>query len=212
MPAFVKAPLGVSIALQDQGPAQPFGVRLDWRAPASTESTGTPEIKEGWMICWFLPRKSAEDAWQMTQLDSSEFGVMRRYDIQQLYKILRLMQYQPQTFDPEADTLKGRALYVLQQTINAINLGCVYALIAIGFHPGLRHHAGDQFRLRRPLHARRLYRLHRLDPVRVLFRIGRHRRGAAGRCRRLRDHGRRRLGDGQARLPADARTCRRRRH
>ncbi|HVR68553.1 MAG TPA: branched-chain amino acid ABC transporter permease [Verrucomicrobiae bacterium] len=133
MPAFVKAPLGVTIGLQDEGPAQPFGVRLDWRAPAATGSTGTPEIKEGWMICWFLPRKSAEDAWQMTQLNSSEFGMMRRYDIQQLYKMLRLMQYQPQTFDPEADTLKGRALYVLQQTINAISLGCVYALIAIGF-------------------------------------------------------------------------------
>ena len=133
MPAFVKAPLGVSIVLQDQGAVQPFGVRLDWRAPAATESTGTPEIKEGWMICWFLPRKSAEDAWQMTQLDSSEFGVMRRYDIQQLYKMLRVMQYQPQDFDPESDTAKGRALYVLQQTINAINLGCVYALIAIGF-------------------------------------------------------------------------------
>jgi len=133
MPAFVKAPLGVAIGLQDQGPAQPFGVRLDWRATAAAESTGAPAIKEGWMICWFLPRKSAEDAWQMTQLDSSEFGVMRRYDIQQLYKILRLMQYQPQSFDPDADSAKGRALYLLQQTINAVSLGCVYALIAIGF-------------------------------------------------------------------------------
>ncbi len=133
MPAFVKAPLGVAIGLQDRGHGQPFGVRLDWRAPGATLSTGAPEIKEGWMICWFLPRKSAEDAWQMTQLDSSEFGVMRRYDIQQLHKMLRLMQHQPQDFDPETDTAKGRALYVLQQTINAINLGCVYALIAIGF-------------------------------------------------------------------------------
>jgi branched-chain amino acid transport system permease protein len=132
MPAFVKAPLGVAIELQDQGPAQPFGVRLDWRAPAATGS-GAPKIKEGWMICWFLPRTSTEDAWQMTQINSSEFGVMRRYDIQQLYKMLRLMQYQPQTFNPEADTVHGRALYVLQQTINALSLGCVYALIAIGF-------------------------------------------------------------------------------
>src|SRR5215510_14435645 len=55
MPAFVKAPLGVAIGLQDQGPSQPFGVRLDWRAPAATGS-GAPKIKEGWMICWFLPR------------------------------------------------------------------------------------------------------------------------------------------------------------
>jgi branched-chain amino acid transport system permease protein len=133
MPAFVKAPLGVTIAHQDQGPAEPFGVRLNWRAPAASNAAGDPEVTEGWIICWFLPRKSAEDAWQMTQIDSSEFGVMRRYDIQQLYKLLRVMKYQPQSFDAEADTLKGRALYILQQTINAVSLGCVYALIAIGF-------------------------------------------------------------------------------
>jgi branched-chain amino acid transport system permease protein len=131
MPAFVKAPLSVTIDLQDKGANELFGVRLGWRA--ADTSGAAKQMREGWMICWFLPRVSTDEAWQMTQLDSSEFGVMRRYDIQQLYKMLRLMQYQPQTFDPEADTLYGRALYILQQTINALSLGCVYALIAIGF-------------------------------------------------------------------------------
>lgn len=130
MPAFVKAPLGVTIDIQDQGPNAPFGVRLGWRAPAVGD---TSKIKEGWIVCWFLPRATVNEAWQMTELQSSEFGLMRRYDIQQLYKLLRMMQYKPQTFTQEADTLHGRALYVLQQTINALSLGCVYALIAIGF-------------------------------------------------------------------------------
>jgi branched-chain amino acid transport system permease protein len=133
MPAFVKAPLGVAIEIQDRGPGKPFGVRLGWRAATGNSGSGASQIKEGWMICWFLPRASTDEAWQMTEINSSEFGLMRRYDIQQLYKMLRLMQYKPQSFDPTADTATGRALYLLQQTINAISLGCVYALIAIGF-------------------------------------------------------------------------------
>lgn len=133
MPAFVKAPLGVAIEIQDQGADKPFGVRLGWRAAARDSGSDASQIKEGWMICWFLPRASTNEAWQMTEINSSEFGLMRRYDIQQLYKMLRLIQYQPQSFDPTADTATGRALYLLQQTINAISLGCVYALIAIGF-------------------------------------------------------------------------------
>src|SRR5262245_3597107 len=92
MPAFVKAPLSVTIDLQDQGADKLLGVRLGWRS--ADASGAAKQIREGWMICWFLPRTSTDEAWQMTQLDSSEFGVMRRYDIQQLYKMLRLMQYQ----------------------------------------------------------------------------------------------------------------------
>jgi len=56
MPAFVKAPMGVAISLQDQGPNQPFGVRLDWRASASNDTAGQPLTKDGWIICWFLCR------------------------------------------------------------------------------------------------------------------------------------------------------------
>src|SRR5262249_13310492 len=73
------------------------------------------------------------EPWQMTQLDTSKYGMLRRYDIQQLYKLLRVMQYKPQEFPAAADTPMAHALYVLQQTVNGISLGCVYALIAFGF-------------------------------------------------------------------------------
>ena len=63
----------------------------------------------------------------------SQGDMLRRYDIQQLYKLLRVMQYQPQQFPANADTPTAQALYVLQQTVNGISLGCVYALIAIGY-------------------------------------------------------------------------------
>lgn len=127
MPAFVRAPMGITIGLQRRAPDEPLGVRLDWRAAGEAG-----EIEEGWLICWFLPRASAAEAWQMTELESSKYGLMRRYEIQQLHKLLRVMAYEPQRFDA-ADSAAGRALYLLQQAINALSLGSVYALIAVGF-------------------------------------------------------------------------------
>jgi branched-chain amino acid transport system permease protein len=125
MPAFVKAPRGVSIETLTPGAGAPTGVRLAW--PAESGS------REEWIVCWFLPRQSEAEAWQMTELETSKYGILKRYDIQQLYKLLRVQQYKPQQFSPAADAPTARALYVLQQTINAISLGCVYGLIAIGF-------------------------------------------------------------------------------
>jgi branched-chain amino acid transport system permease protein len=123
VPAFVKAPSRLAIAIEDKGFGETTGVRLSWPAAGADE----------WIICWFLPRRAEGDAWQMTQLDTSKYGMLRRYDIQQLYKLLRLQQYEPQRFSPAADTTTAQVLYVLQQTINAVSLGCVYGLIAIGF-------------------------------------------------------------------------------
>jgi branched-chain amino acid transport system permease protein len=125
VPAFVKGPSRLDIQVEDKGLGQATGVRLSWPRPG-----GGPDE---WIICWFLPRHAENDAWQMTQLDTSKYGMLRRYDIQQLYKLLRVMQYKPQDFSAEADTGTAHALYVLQQVINTISLGCVYGLIAIGF-------------------------------------------------------------------------------
>jgi len=125
MPAFVKAPSRLDIAVEDKGLGEATGVRLTW--PRS--GGGADE----WIVCWYLPRHAESDPWQMTQLDTSKYGMLRRYDIQQLYKLLRVMQYQPQQFPANADTPTAQALYVLQQTVNGISLGCVYALIAIGY-------------------------------------------------------------------------------
>jgi branched-chain amino acid transport system permease protein len=125
LPAFVTAPSRLSIETQKEGVDGTTGVRLSW--PAQTGGG------EDWIICWFLPRKSDADAWQMTQMETSKYGLLRRYDIQQLYKLLRVQQYRPQEFSSAADSSQARALYILQQVINTISLGCVYGLIAIGF-------------------------------------------------------------------------------
>jgi len=125
VPAFVKAPSRLDIQVENKGPGEVTGVRLSW--------PGTNGGADEWIVCWFLPRQAESDAWQMTELNTSKYGMLRRYDIQQLYKLLRVMQYKPQDFSPSADTRTAHALYILQQVINTISLGCVYGLIAIGF-------------------------------------------------------------------------------
>lgn len=125
LPAFIKDPTRLTIEVHDDGPDKPAGVRLTWPAAAGAG--------EEWIACWFLPLRTTNDAWQMTELGTSKYGTLRRYDIQQLYKLLRVMQYKPQQFPANADTPTAQALYVLQQTVNGISLGCVYALIAIGY-------------------------------------------------------------------------------
>lgn len=125
VPAFVKAPSRLDIQVEDKGFGEATGVRLSW--------PGANPGADEWIVCWFLPRHAESEPWQMTQLDTSKYGMLRRYDIQQLYKLLRMMQYKPQQFPVDADTPTAHALYVLQQTVNGISLGCVYALIAIGF-------------------------------------------------------------------------------
>ena len=125
LPAFVKAPSRLDIQVEGTNLGQSTGVRLAWPG-----ANGGPDE---WIVCWYLPRHAETDAWQMTQLDTSKYGMLRRYDIQQLYKLLHMMEYKPQVFPTNGDTPWAHVLYALQQTINGISLGCVYALIAIGY-------------------------------------------------------------------------------
>jgi branched-chain amino acid transport system permease protein len=128
MPAFVRAPMGITIGLQRRAPDEPLGVRLDWRAAGEAG-----EIEEGWLICWFLPRASAAEAWQMTELESSKYGLMRRYDIQQLLKFQRLRPDDRERVKVDTASPWTPVLIGLQQGINGFGLGCIYALIALGF-------------------------------------------------------------------------------
>lgn len=124
MPAFVESPAGVRIEVQGGKIGAPTGVRLTWRQGSV----------EAWIICWYLPRQSEEMDWQMSHLDTSRFGKMSRYDLQQLYKLIHLKKiYQPQDFGPPGNRPVVTALYILQQAINGVSLGCVYGLIAIGY-------------------------------------------------------------------------------
>ena len=67
MPAFVKAPSRLDIAVEDKGLGEATGVRLTW--PRS--GGGADE----WIVCWYLPRHAESDPWQMTQLDTSKYGM-----------------------------------------------------------------------------------------------------------------------------------------
>jgi len=126
LPGFTTQPSRLSIEVQ------PHGRRTDRRPPGLDGQGRRRPTDGGWIICWFLPRKSDSEAWQLTQVQSSHFGRLSRYDIQQLYKRLTILTARA-TVPAESDSLEGHLLYVLQQSVNGISLGCVYALIAIGY-------------------------------------------------------------------------------
>jgi branched-chain amino acid transport system permease protein len=84
----------------------------------------------GWLACWFLPMKDTGGLWQIEKLETSKYGVMTRYDVQQLYKLLRMDRHRTEA------AIEGGAYnlgYLVQQAINALALGCLYALIAVAF-------------------------------------------------------------------------------
>src|SRR5690606_23599729 len=40
----------------------------------------------GWLACWFLPLSQTNGVFQIEKLETSKYGTMSRYDVQQLYK------------------------------------------------------------------------------------------------------------------------------
>jgi branched-chain amino acid transport system permease protein len=103
-----------------------LGVRMDW-------TSGDADHAEDWIICWFLPLGETNGIWQIDQLQTKRFGRMLRYDVQQIYKLLWLRSHAPSV--PHApQTTTTRLLYLLQQVINGITLGCLYSLLAVSFN------------------------------------------------------------------------------
>jgi branched-chain amino acid transport system permease protein len=116
LPVFVEAPVEPTVESRAGTAATPTGVRLEW--------------PDGWIVCWFLPQGETGGAWQIQEVQSSRFGTLSRYDVQQAYKMLRVRTYESQAGGADGGTA---GLYFLQQTLNGLSLGCVYALIAIGY-------------------------------------------------------------------------------
>jgi branched-chain amino acid transport system permease protein len=124
LPVFENSPLSITIASEDEGDDAPFGVRISW----------TARNGDGWIRCWFLPRTESGDAWQFSQVESSRFGRLSRYDVQQAFKMLRLKKREAQVvLQPVPDTPLVPWLYLLQQILNGLTLACVYALVAVAF-------------------------------------------------------------------------------
>ncbi len=111
-----EAPVRPEARIQAGAAEAPTGVRLEWPG--------------GWIVCWFLPLAETGGQWQIHQVQSSRFGTLSRYDVQQAYKMLRVRGYDTAHAGGGAGTA---GLYFLQQTLNGLSLGCVYALIAIGY-------------------------------------------------------------------------------
>jgi len=80
-----------------------------------------PDDAAGWLACWFLPLQQSGGRWQIARLESARYGLMTRYDVQQLYKLLHILPGASHSGDePAADYGLG---YVLQQSVNALALG-----------------------------------------------------------------------------------------
>jgi branched-chain amino acid transport system permease protein len=125
LPVFVAAPADLRVERRDQGPAQPYGVRLTWRGTAAGDE------RDGTLLCWFLPRDRAAGAWQIAEVVSSRYGRLSRYDVQQAYKMLRARSYE--TGAVVGRTKGARLAYLAQQTVNGLSVGAVYALVALAF-------------------------------------------------------------------------------
>lgn len=128
LPGFVHWPRGLEVSTLPGSGDSPSGVSLSWREDAADAAAGG-----GYIRCWFLPPETANGAWQIGSVDSSKYGTLTRYDVQQLNKFLRLRPSDPQRVKVDQDSPWMPWLYLLQQSINAASLGGLYALIAVGF-------------------------------------------------------------------------------
>lgn len=133
LPEFDRNPTEVQTSVQTAPAEKPVAVRVTWNrsdAPAG----GDPQ---GWIVCFFLPRAETNGAWQIDGMDTQKYGRMRRYDVQQLYKLRWINENYLERPDAAAQAAERpwlvQALYILQQSLNAITLGCLYALLAVAF-------------------------------------------------------------------------------
>jgi branched-chain amino acid transport system permease protein len=114
LPVLAEAAVDPAVEMRLGDGTSPPAVRLEW--------------SDGWLVCWFLPLSDTGGAWQIAQVQSSRFGALSRYDVQQAYKMLRV-----RTYATGQVGVGTAAMYFLQQTLNGLSLGCVYALIAVGY-------------------------------------------------------------------------------
>lgn len=132
LPEFDEQPADVRNEIALGSLDKPVSVRISWR-----RSDATPGVDpEGWIVCFFLPRSQTGGAWQIDEMDTQKYGKLRRYEVQQLYKLRWLHEHDisvEQKIEPTPPSTQILWLYFFQQTLNGLTLGCLYALLAVGF-------------------------------------------------------------------------------
>jgi len=88
LPGFDDNPTNIKHEVQQGAVTQPVAVRLTW---TRSDAYGTGNT--GWIICFFLPRSETNGEWQIDLVDSQKFGKLKRYDVQQLNKLLYLRHH-----------------------------------------------------------------------------------------------------------------------
>lgn len=130
LPGFVREPLDLRSQTQIGTASEIAAVRFDWRRREPGQLAA-----EGYIVCFFLPRSETQGAWQIHALQSDQYGQLSRYDIQQLHKFIR-QEFRSRQYEADrraGDPATVALLHVLQQAVNALSLGALYGLIAIGF-------------------------------------------------------------------------------
>jgi len=130
LPGFDRAPLKLRSETRIGGADEPAAVRFDWLR----RDRGS-QAPRGYIVCFFLPLAETQGDWQIQALESDQYGQLSRYDIQQLNKFIRqaFRAQQRAAAEAEADPRVVALLHLAQQAINALSLGALYGLIAIGF-------------------------------------------------------------------------------
>ncbi|WP_247881254.1 branched-chain amino acid ABC transporter permease [Skermanella sp. TT6] len=121
----------VSVGPPESDPSDPDGVIVGYR---------TADGQARWIACRFSPRRVENAPLELIRVATSHVGEVTGLRLFFLKRWLALEKSAPADRTPSADSSAvpmepGRLawLYALQQTVNGAVLGCIYALLAVGF-------------------------------------------------------------------------------
>ena len=130
--AFEPDAAGVEILRQASGPAASDGIVLEYRAADGAER---------WVNCRFSRRRVENAPLELVGVATSREGILPEMRLFWLRRWLALetavpaptLGANPKATGAAAGTPYAGALYAFQQVLNGSVLGCIYALLAVGF-------------------------------------------------------------------------------
>jgi branched-chain amino acid transport system permease protein len=128
--AFAERPAAVAILQRDIASGPPYTVSMLWQAGE--------DARPARLICRFGPVAS-DGTRRLAGVWTDAYGDLGYVQLVLLLRSLgipghaELEAARADAPQPPPWTLRKAALYLLQQTVNALTLGCIYALIALGY-------------------------------------------------------------------------------